>query len=255
MLLFTDTGKLIFRDEKLQVVPEGNAAEDCWCCDPVEPDNCFLCKDPDSDNYNKKFYGGTTSVVGFPNEYEAPPHFSNLNPGTLFGCRTPIFNEISYKYKGLDAFNGSWTVQPSSPTDCTNLNEYEKFVKITEEVYGIQRTDSPPGYCDEALRMLLFVYEQTFIYHMLYGWAYISPYHPINPFFYRQLVYINPLCQDAGGVGENPPFAYGYFPFGGITSSRSVCDASSVDWTLWTTSNFCGDPDLIVNITSTPQFL
>lgn len=256
MLLFSPQNKLIFRDNKVQIIPEGKAASDCWCCDPGPTDNCYKCKDPDSENFDKKFYGGTTSVIGFPNTYEAPPHFGSLNPGSLFDCiQLPFINEISHRYIGLDVFNDSWTVQPASLTDCTNLNKYEKRVKITEEVYGIKRTNSPPYYCEEEYRILLFVYEHTYIYHMLYGWAYISPYPSPIPYLYRRQIYRNSACLEGAGVPENPPFLYGYFTFGGIFSSRSICETSSVDWNLFNSSPFCNEPDLNVNITSIPNFL
>lgn len=230
MLLFTDTGKLIFRDEKLQVVPEGNAAEDCWCCDPGPQDNCFLCKDPDSDNYNKKFYGGTTTASGFPSTYE-----HSYSAGFGFVCGS-FYTQGYYTVRttNLTQLNYSWLNEPPSLTDCTKLNGITRRTVHNIIVY-ISGSSIPCA----GTKKLLVVYEIVAIWNLTYGTMWFLGYES------SKLVYADPSCGTGGVAWQASPHLKTY------TSGGNICDTETQQYPI---TDICSAPSLIT-ITSVPNFL
>lgn len=239
MLLFSPQNKLIFRDNKVQIIPEGKAASDCWCCGPQ--DNCYTCQDPTSPNNGKKFYGGTTTTSGFPSTFDHYNGVSSFNEvcGTFYSKYA-----MSYRTTGLSALNYTWTNTPNAINDCTNIPSLERVTK-----HNVLQYVTPMGVLGVnpcgLPRRLLFVWESTVTWGLTYGVMAM-----INHSW--RMVYFDPACNIDPSV---PPIAppsvvlYHYYQGSGDTC-RST---SRVNVVPGLGLSLCGF--LNITVSTTPNFL
>lgn len=250
MLLFDDTGKLKFRDNKLQLIPEGGQGSDCWCCN--SNDNCYLCQNPSSPNYGKKFYGGTTTVTGYPDTWTfvngpTPP----FDPGPICGQAYNGWLSLLWTFTDVDTFNMTWTNEPRSPSDCTNMRVLKKVTTFQVRIEYVLNGDGPnPDPC-VGEKLTALYQEIDLVWDLWYGYRYAD-------YYQHRTLYACPgwgatfadqswrslLSGQYSWTGAFDP----YYPVG------NLCDYNYGIFSRGSGINSC-DPVFEYLVTATPHFL